>query len=191
MLSIAPVTTASGAAAYFAADNYYGIGQGTEHSAWCGQGAAALGLAGVVTQSAFERILDGITPTNQQVGIPGKRRLGIELTFSASKSVSVLALVGKDQRLIDAFGQSVKDALKFVEQNLMQARPEARGKFEPVDTKNLVAALFTHDTSRALEPGLHVHAIIANMTQDISGRWLALHNNKIWQYQSLIGNVRV
>ena len=190
MLSIAPVTTASGAAAYFAADNYYGIGQGTEHSAWYGQGAAALGLAGVVTQSAFERILDGITPTNQQVGIPGKRRLGIELTFSASKSVSVLALVGKDQRLIDAFGQSVKDALKFVEQNLMQARPEARGKFEPVDTKNLVAALFTHDTSRALEPGLHVHAIIANMTQDISGRWLALHNNKIWQYQSLIGNVQ-
>jgi len=190
MLSIASVKSASGSAAYFAADNYYTIGEGTENSAWFGEGAPELGLGGGVTKDAFEKILNGFTASGEQVGVAGKRRLGLDLTFSASKSASVLALVGKDQRLIDSFVQSVKDTLKFVEQNLVQARTEQHGKFVPTDTKKLVAALFTHDTSRAQEPGLHVHAIIANMTQDKDGRWRALHNDKIWEYQSLIGNVQ-
>jgi conjugative relaxase-like TrwC/TraI family protein len=190
MLSIASVKSASGSAAYFAADNYYTIGEGTENSAWFGEGASELGLGGGVTKDAFEKILNGFTASGEQVGIAGKRRLGLDLTFSTSKSASVLALVGKDQRLIDAFVQSVKDTLKFVEQNLVQARTEQNGKFVPTDTKKLVAALFTHDTSRAQEPGLHVHAIIANMTQDKDGKWRALHNDKIWEYQSLIGNVQ-
>lgn len=190
MLSIASIKSASGAAAYFAEDNYYTIEEGTEQSVWYGEGASELGFDGKVTKDSFERVLNGLTPSGEQVGIAGKRRLGLDLTFSASKSASVLALVGKDQRLIDAFGQSVKDTLKFVEQNLVQARTEQNGKFVPTDTKKLVAALFTHDTSRAQEPGLHIHAIIANMTQDKDGRWRALHNDKIWEYQSLIGNVQ-
>jgi conjugative relaxase-like TrwC/TraI family protein len=128
MLSIASVKSASGSAAYFAADNYYTIGEGTEHSVWYGEGASELGLEGGVTKDAFEKILNGFTANGEQVGIAGKRRLGLDLTFSASKSASVLALVGKDQRLIDAFGQSVKDTLKFVEQNLVQARTEQHGK---------------------------------------------------------------
>jgi conjugative relaxase-like TrwC/TraI family protein len=190
MLSIAPVRSAAGSAQYFAEDNYYSIGEGTENSVWYGEGAGALGLDGKVSKEAFEKVLSGIVSGGTQVGTPGNRRLGLDLTFSASKSASVLALVGKDQRLIDAFGQSVKDALKFVEDNLIQSRTEQGGRFVPTDSKKLVAALFTHDTSRAQEPGLHIHAIIANMTQGKDGQWRALHNEKIWEYQSLIGNVQ-
>ena len=35
-----------------------------------------------------------------------------------------------------------------------------------VETKNLVSALFLHDTNRNLEPHLHTHAIVANATYD-------------------------
>nr|WP_237234907.1 relaxase domain-containing protein [Sphingobium sp. EP60837] len=50
-------------------------------------------------------------------------------------------------------------------------------------TGNLVYALFEHDTSRALDPQGHVHAVIANLTQMPDGKWQALHNRAIWKSQ--------
>ncbi len=47
-------------------------------------------------------------------------------------------------------------------------------------TKNVVAALFTHDTSRALDPHLHTHCIIFNATHDTKeARWKALQNQEM------------
>ncbi len=44
-------------------------------------------------------------------------------------------------------------------------------------TKNVVAALFTHDTSRALDPHLHTHCIVFNTTHDSNlEQWKALQN---------------
>ena len=42
-------------------------------------------------------------------------------------------------------------------------------------TGNFAAALFTHDTSRALDPHLHTHCIVFNATFDpVENRWKAL-----------------
>src|SRR3546814_17070611 len=59
----------------------------------------------------------------------------------------------------------------------------------PVQTGNLVYALFQHDTSRALDPQGHIHAVIGNMTQMPDGKWQALHADKIWSHKSIIGAI--
>src|SRR5205809_6126025 len=47
-------------------------------------------------------------------------------------------------------------------------------------TGNFVSALFTHDTSRALDPHLHTHCIVFNATFDpAEGRWKALQNYEL------------
>ena len=92
MLSIASVKSASGAAQYFAKDDYYTAEHSSEATAWGGVGAADLGLKGEVTKEDFEKILNGETPDGDKVGqIPG-RRLGVDLTFSMPKSASVMAM---------------------------------------------------------------------------------------------------
>jgi conjugative relaxase-like TrwC/TraI family protein len=47
-------------------------------------------------------------------------------------------------------------------------------------TGNFAAALFTHDTSRALDPHLHTHCIVFNATFDAAeNRWKALQNYEL------------
>ena len=47
-------------------------------------------------------------------------------------------------------------------------------------TGNFVSALFTHDTSRALDPHLHTHCIVFNATFDpVENRWKALQNYEL------------
>jgi conjugative relaxase-like TrwC/TraI family protein len=47
--------------------------------------------------------------------------------------------------------------------------------------------LFAHDTSRALDPQGHIHAVVANLTRDPKGTWKALWNGEIWKNNTTIG----
>ena len=133
---------------------------------WVGQGAEALGLEGPVSHDAFEAVLAGSLPNGDTIptGPNGKHRAGLDFTFSAPKSLSLLAYVGGDARLLTAHMTAVKTTLGWIEANLAEARVTRDGRQEPVKSGNLVVALFQHDTSRALDPQAHIHAIIANAT---------------------------
>ncbi len=97
MISLSDAKPASSAAAYYASDNYYTESQNQHASAWEGKGAAALGLTGKVEAAAFTAVLEGKLPDGSVVGPKtGKNRPGLDLTFSPSKSVSLVALVGGD-----------------------------------------------------------------------------------------------
>lgn len=63
------------------------------------------------------------------------------------------------------------------------------GRKVPVQTGNLVYALFQHDTSRALDPQGHIHAVIANLTRMPGGKWQALHADKLWSRNTVIGAI--
>lgn len=189
MLSIASVGSASGAADYFAKDNYY-LGQegGGEFSSWGGKGAEALGLEGSVDRESFERVLDGKLPDGTVVNDSPNRRLGVDMTFSMPKSASLLALVGGDKRILAAHQQAVAKTMEWAEKNFAQARDySANTKGVPVQTGNLVYAMFEHDTSRALDPQSHIHVVMAAITQRGS-EWRALHNDALWKNNSVIGS---
>ena len=189
MLSVASVRSAKGASAYFAADNYYTAGVDAPAGEWFGKGAEALGLAGEVDQQRFEALLTGELPDGSRVGTPDRHRAGIDLTFSLPKSWSLLALVGGDRRIVEAYREAVKDTLRWAERNAAETRMEVRGRERVVATGNLVVALFEHDTSRAKDPQAHVHSVIANVTQGPDGKWRALHNEKLGSLNTLMNTI--
>ena len=189
MHSIASVRSSSGAADYFANDNYYSADEHAEAGVWGGEGARALGLEGQVERDAFEGVLNGKLPDGQLVGQVEGRRLGLDLTFSMPKSASILALVSGDRRILDAHLVAVKSTMsQLVEKQFAESRNYERSRSgEPQKTGNLVYALFAHDTSRALDPQGHIHAVVANLTRDPKGTWKALWNGEIWKNNTTIG----
>ncbi|MHB2217108.1 conjugative transfer relaxase/helicase TraI (plasmid) [Raoultella ornithinolytica] len=180
MMSIGSVKSAGSASNYYTdKDNYYVIGSMDER--WQGKGAEALGLDGKVDKQVFTDLLKGKLPdgsdlTRMQDGV-NKHRPGYDLTFSAPKSVSVMAMIGGDKRLIDAHNQAVTEAVKQVE-TLAATRVMTDGKSKTVLTGNLIVAKFNHDTNRNQEPQLHTHAVVINATQN-GGKWQSLGTDTV------------
>lgn len=181
MMSIGSVKSAGSAGNYYTdKDNYYVIGSLEER--WQGKGAEALGLDGkAVDKAVFTELLKGKLPdgsdlTRMQDGA-NKHRPGYDLTFSAPKSVSVMAMLGGDRRLIDAHNQAVTEAVRQVE-TLAATRVMTDGKSETVLTGNLIVAKFNHDTNRNQEPQLHTHAVVINATQN-GDKWQSLGTDTV------------
>lgn len=180
MMSVAPIASAGGAAGYYSnSDNYYFLGN--LQSLWLGEGAKELGLEGAVKGDALTSVLEGRLPDGSRLGkeINGNHvhRPGHDLTFSAPKSVSILVLIGGDKKLLEAHNQAVKVAASYVEK-LVSARETKDGVTSIIPTEKMVAAAFTHDTSRNLDPQLHTHLLVANMTE-LGGKWKALATDYI------------
>ncbi|MFT9382945.1 MAG: MobF family relaxase, partial [Gluconobacter sp.] len=114
-------------------------------------------------------------------------RPGWDLTFSAPKSVSVMAEVAGDRRLIEAHEAAVQRTLALAEQYLAATRIREDGEVRREVTQNLVIASFRHGTSRALDPQLHSHNVILNMTQDQDGHWRSLEPRALYQLQKQLG----
>ncbi|WP_141699868.1 MobF family relaxase, partial [Nostoc sp. KVJ20] len=172
--------------------NYYHQGK----SLWSGQGAKKLGLSGAVDdEDAFKNIIEGQKPDGREVlnarvvkeKGKGERRAALDCTFSAPKSVSLMALVGGDTRLIDAHHQALKETLELIEQRYAYTRVTDNSGRHRVKTGNLVVAQFDHIESRDLDPHLHTHCLLMNMTQTPDGRWLSLGNNEIFANKKFLG----
>ena len=105
-------------------------------------------------------------------------RIGIDLTFSAPKSVSLQALVGGDARVIAAHDRAVSAPSRRPRTARSPgARWPARRRVER--SGNLIVAKFRHETSRERDPQLHTHALVLNLTQRRDGAWRALKNDEI------------
>lgn len=180
MLSFSQVKSAGSAGNYYTEkDNYYVTDSMEER--WQGKGAEALGLEGKVDKQVFTGLLQGKLPdgsdlTWMQDGV-NKHRPGYDLTFSAPKSVSMLAMLGGDKRLIDAHNRAVTVALNQVE-SLAGTRVQKDGVSETVLTGNLIIARFNHDTSRAQEPQIHTHSVVINATQN-GDKWQTLASDTV------------
>ncbi|MHB5370968.1 MobF family relaxase, partial [Klebsiella pneumoniae] len=180
MLSFSQVKSAGSAGNYYTEkDNYYVIGSMEER--WQGKGAELLGLEGKVDKQVFTELLQGKLPdgsdlTRIQDGV-NKHRPGYDLTFSAPKSVSMLAMLGGDKRLIDAHNRAVTVALNQVE-SLASTRVQKDGVSETVLTGNLIIARFNHDTSRAQDPQIHTHSVVINATQN-GDKWQTLASDTV------------
>jgi hypothetical protein len=113
--SVSALSSAGQAASYYEADDYYAEG-GMAPSEWFGESAEKLGLSGEVDREKFAELLEGRV-AGQQLGTTrdGKveHRPGWDITLSAPKSVSIMAEVAGDKRLIKAHGAAVKVALVF------------------------------------------------------------------------------
>ncbi len=189
-------------------DDYY-TGGGEATGAWVGSAAEGLGLSGEVTGEDLRAVLAGLVPgtgltPNGTVLRPHPRRVpGFDLTFSVPKSVSVVYALG-DVRLqgavVEAAGVAVRDTLGWLEReacwvrrgsNNRSARPgdgEVWGT-RPMAARGFVAAMFRHRTSRAGDPQLHWHVLVANLSQGVDGRWSALDGTALYRTKRAAGAV--
>lgn len=181
MLSISP---SAGGTEYYGADNYY-FDDGRASSQWFGKGAAILGLSGEVGSDGYDAMRKGHLPNGIKLGrmMDGewKHQPGWDLTFSAPKSVSIMAEVVSDRRLIDAHNKAVHEALAWVEAEHAVTRIRKDNKIHHVHTGNIAAAIYRHDISRAEDPHLHSHAVVMNATVDHDGKWRSLDSRYLWQ----------
>jgi conjugative relaxase-like TrwC/TraI family protein len=208
MLSPKTQTNLKNAKGYFeehlSVGDYYAEGARVRGE-WLGEGAALLGLSGPVGRDEFLALCENQVPgsgerlTQRQKGVrrsrssedaeEANRRVFYDFTFSPPKSVSIAALVTPDERIVAAHGAAVKVALRELER-FAAARIRAAGESADRRTGNIVAALFEHDTSRALDPLRHTHCIVFNATHDAEeGRWKALQNYDMLAAQKFAENV--
>ena len=209
------LTSASATADYLRRDGGYytaageksdeGRAKNAEHrngSFWHGSGALALGLRPDLHVAAgkFESLLAGhVIGSGIRLGRmrSGKRehRPGLDITFSAPKSVSLAALLPTrrhphgDRGVVHAHDEAVRATLDWVEESLLETRgwdPDTRTR-PRIKAPHMVAATFRHVASRNLDPQLHTHAVIANMTRDGEGRWRSIEATLLHRHARQIG----
>jgi conjugative relaxase-like TrwC/TraI family protein len=171
-------------------EDYY-AGEGEAPGSWAGSGAASLALRGEVTEG-IALLLDGRDPRS---GAQLRRPIasgavaGFDLTFRAPKSVSILFGIG-DRDVADTLRReheaAVGEALAYLEREACRAR-RGRGGALVVEGRGFVAAAFGHRSSRAGDPLLHTHVVVANGTQGPDGRWTALDGRPLYRQQKTAG----
>jgi conjugative relaxase-like TrwC/TraI family protein len=156
-------------------EDYY-TGSGEAPGTWVGRGAAARGLEGRVEDDMFLRVFDPTDGNNKSV-------LAYDLTFSAPKSVSILYGVSDDEtsRLARAaHDAAVRDALGYLEREACWTR-RGRNGVQLLKGDGLTIAAFRHRSSRAGDPQLHTHAVVANGTS-AGGRTTTLDGRALYAH---------
>ena len=179
MLRIIQNNSPGGAKNYYSTADYYAEGQELTGQ-WRGLGAARLGLEGPVGKEDWDALCDNRDPNSGNSLTPRQRldrRVGYDFNFHVPKSVSVLYALTQDQRILDAFHDSVRTTMLDMESE-MQTRVRTADQNKDRQTGNMVWGEYTHFTARPVDgvpdPHLHAHCFVFNTTWDQQeSRWKA------------------
>ena len=112
---------------------------------------------------------------------------GFDFTFSVPKSVSALWAVadaGTQALIAQAHHQAVDEVLTFMERQVAATRTgtsDRDGSIIQADVAGLIATGYDHYDSRAGDPHLHTHVVIANRVQALhDGKWRALDSRPMY-----------
>lgn len=179
---------------HLAGTEYYSSGSKVEVK-WFGLGGARLGLVpgSEVTQDAFERLCDNLHPqTGEKLTVRHRsndRRVFTDFVVSPPKSVSIIAVIAGDSRLVSLHEEAAQVTLTRLEE-LAGTRVRQEGMDSDRRTGEVVAARATHLESRALDPLVHSHHLVFNATWDsVEGRWKALQTNEIFEQIGLLTEI--
>jgi conjugative relaxase-like TrwC/TraI family protein len=130
----------------------------------------------------------------QSVGIEAEERArggkfrtpvaGFDLTFSPSKSVSVAwALADRDtkEQIYACHRRAIEVVLSYAEREVFHSRSGTNGVVQE-DIEGVIATAFTHFDSRAGDPQLHDHVVVANRARSLSdGTWRTLDSRGLFK----------
>ena len=174
------------------AEEYY-VRRPEHAGVWIGAGSSQLGLDGAVAPDDLRAILAQRHPvTGEKLSARQIRRVVIALTLSAPKSVSLLWALGDPDRSAAALGAhraAVESTVEYLEANACQVRRGGRDGYglRAETAQGLIGAAFTHFTSRAADPQVHTHLVIANMAAGADGRFTALHGTALFEHRRAAG----
>lgn len=176
-------------------EDYYS-GEGKAQGHWLGQAAADLGLEGRIEPDQLGAMLTGRNPLDGEPlslkSAPGREPVpGFDLTFSAPKSVSLTWALGGHPvsgQVMEAHRAAVAEALSYLERNACWAR-RGKGGAVFVPGNGFLGAAYPHRSSRAGDPQLHTHVLIANATLGPDGRWSRLYHPAIYEHARTAGYI--
>jgi conjugative relaxase-like TrwC/TraI family protein len=177
MLRINQSTNSSEAKRYYneglSREDYYAESQEIVGE-WGGKLAERLGLSGTVGKDHFAALCDNKHPLTQgklSLRTNDNRTVGYDFNFHSPKSVSALFALNRDEQILHAFRESVKETMQTIEAD-MQTRVRLSGAYEDRKTGNLVWAEFVHFTARPVNDlpdfHLHCHCYTHNFSYDSS-----------------------
>ena len=107
---------------------------------------------------------------------------GFDLTMSVPKSVSALWAVadaGTQALIVQAHHAAVNDVLGLLEREVAMTRIGVNGVAQ-VEIRGVVATGYDHYDSRASDPHLHTHVVVANRVQGLhDGKWRTLDSRAL------------
>lgn len=183
MMTIQTVS-AGMATTYYNKDNYYTKDLSSLDS-WQGAISKKLDLEGKkIEPEMFDNFIKKMTERNG--GNDSKKRVGIDLTFSCPKSIS-LALSKDDETkkdMIEAQQKAVKEALDEVEKNGGFTFRTTKNKVITENkADNLLIGKFNHFVNRNGELDLHTHCVVFNLTEK-DGKEYSLNAKEILKKQT-------
>jgi len=185
------------------ATSYY-MKAGTPQGRWLGHGLPGINRTSEdkVTETDAKAIFDHAThpdtgtplgrphgqPTLVQnsTGHPETRHavVGFDLTFSVPKSVSVIWALSPrsiQNQILETHHQAVNATLEWIEAKVIHTRAGHNGVAH-LGTRGAIAAAFDHWESRAGDPQLHTHMVIANRVQRVTdGAWVTLDSRTLYK----------
>jgi len=175
------------------AEDYYS-GEGEAEGYWLGDAAEDLGLQGKVDPDQLTGMLTGQNPaTGEPLGlrrVEGGPVPGFDLTFSAPKSVSLTWALGGHPVATEvkaAHAEAVKAGLDYLQREACFTRRGAGGQ-QFLRGNGFLATGYVHRSSRAGDPQLHTHVLVANATF-AEGRWTRLYHPAIYEHAKTAGYI--
>ena len=152
-------------------------------------------MAGDVEPQALTRLLDRKDPrTGDALPRPAGRGPtvpGFDLMFSVPKSASMLFGLGGEREqaaVLRAQRTAVAEAMRYLNDHACLVR---RGDGGHIIERGggLIGAAFEHRTSRAGDPQIHTHVLVANLAKRDDGLWAALDGRAIYHEAKAAGHV--
>ena len=160
----------------------YYASRGETPMAWGGAGAAQLGLDGEVDIDEWNAVFGtgGAGHPDSGERLVHCMRPGMEFVVSPHKSIAELGVIGRAEdmhTILDA----ERDATMGYLDNVVQDQGGRRGRAQlRTPTEGLTWAVSRHATTRAGDPQVHDHVLVANLVRmdDERGGWKALDTGR-------------
>ena len=179
-------------------NEYYTAGEEPDGVWFNPKGLFGLADGGKVDSSEFHRLYNGFAPNTggkltQNAGSE-RRSAGLDMTFSADKSVSALWAVANPE-LRSEIERAHNDAARAaLEETVLRhcAYTRIRNRTGEIEVlpADISAAMFQHGTSRDNDPQLHTHCVIFNAARTHrDGKYRALHQHPVYTWMKAAGAV--
>ena len=179
-------------------NEYYTAGEEPDGVWFNPNGLFGLVDGGKVDSSDFHRLYHGFAPNGggkltRNAGSE-RRSAGLDMTFSADKSVSALWAIADPElrsKIEDAHNDATRVALEeTVLRHCAYTRTRNRDGEIEVLPADISAAMFQHGTSRDNDPQLHTHCVIFNAARTHrDGKYRALHQHPVYSWMKAAGSV--
>ena len=149
-----------------------------------------------MTREDLSALMHGVSPRDghelRRAGGDGSRVAGIDMTFSAPKSVSALWAVSSPYeraRIEAAHSKAVAGAIARTEREVALVRTRSDGKLHWERASSLLAAEFVHTSSRLTrdqesggvpDPQLHSHVVVLG-AERANGRFAAVDSRELFR----------